>query len=452
MTYNVQSFEDDTLQRHYDNETDRLFLVYYALPPGFNANKWGVSDRSLDVNIKSAVNKPVIIYRKNPNLSFHTHQAGNFVHPTIEEASAELGHPPNEKEYYQWQEKFAVGRVRSVDKRSKGYAWTLEITDPDSKQILKDSRYSHGIPGWTSPQILSNAYLYPEEEKRGIFDHWSISHVILTDKPAYGFDKASLKAKCIGEEQTCLIKTKSASQQENLGFCVKQATIDLVNVHSSHVESINNSSHTTMSANETQPPSTQQSTGETVVTSTIAANNTNPTPSSQPQQQEQPITSQAQPVTEDQPAVKEEQLKVSNLEEANTTIGQMSTLIKDLQKTVKLQGKELERINVERKQARLSYIIPRDLFKSDESHAKEVQKTMSENVSEQWLMEFWKTKRELALMQHNQPKMEQPLMVKSASTSDHDVPDFSSSNKTTQRSVIDKQLELQRMILEGGSY
>ena len=120
MTYNVQSFADDTLQRHYDNETDRLFLVYYALPPGFNANKWGVSQSSIDANIHTAINKPVVVYRRNPKNPYHTHQAGNFVHPTTEEAQAELGHPPNAEEYYNWQEKFAIGRVRSVDKRERG--------------------------------------------------------------------------------------------------------------------------------------------------------------------------------------------------------------------------------------------------------------------------------------------------------------------------------------------
>jgi len=215
-------------ERRYDSTEDRLFLVYYALPPGFNANNWGVSPTSLDKNIQSAVGKPVVVYRKNPNNPFHTKQAGLYVHPTPEEASAELGRLTAEQ-YYNWQEKFAIGRVRAVDKRPpKGYAWTLEITDPEVKNILKSDTYRKGIPGWTSPQIISNTHLYPEEKDSAISEHWSIAHVALVDVPAYGYDQAGLRGKCLGVEKECMIKTRSAASQENLDFCVKQATEDLI--------------------------------------------------------------------------------------------------------------------------------------------------------------------------------------------------------------------------------
>jgi len=80
---------------------------------------------------------------------------------------------------------------------------------------------------------------------------------------------------------------------------------------------------------------------------------------------------------------------------------------------------------------------------------------MSENISEQWLSEYWKTKRELAMVQTsaNRKMVEEPLVAKSASlqTNGHDVPDFSSSQNQNNVSKIQKQLELQRMILEGSS-
>jgi hypothetical protein len=135
-------------------------------------------------------------------------------------------------------------------------------------------------------------------------------------------------------------------------------------------------------------------------------------------------------------------------------VRQMSELLKETNKQLKTQGKELDTIKQERKQARLAFIIPRDLFKSDESHMKEVQKTMNENISEQWLTEYWKTKRELAMAQGSAKRMigEEPLVAKSASSvqNGHDVPDFSSSQSPNRTSNVQKTLELQRMILEGG--
>lgn len=449
----------DIVQRRYDAEADRLFLVYYALPPGFNANKWGVSPTSIDANIHTAVNKPVVVYRKSPNNPFHTHQAGNFVHPTLEEATAELGHSPNAEEYFNWQEKFAIGRVRNVEKREKGYAFTLEITDTEAKNILKSDVYRTGVPGWTSPQIISNGHLYPQEERTGLFDHWAISHIALVDIPAYGFDQAGVRGKCLGAEQECTIKTRSASQ-ENLGFCIKQAMADLVESVSSLKTRQANSSHNLMSTNEnsSQPPST---TGGQTVTYTAPNVTTTPdnTITSQPtinKVSEQPAEPQ-KPADNNNPEKEETEHLATNepksLQEAQAMVRQMSELLKEQGKQLKSQGKELEQIRTERKMARLSFIIPRDLFKSDESHAKEVQRTMNENISEQWLIEYWKTKRELAMAQSTARKMvEEPLVAKSASLqSGHDVPDFNSSQNTAGPSILQKQLELQRRILEGGS-
>lgn len=453
MTYNIQSFEDDTLQRHYDNETDRLFLVYYALPPGLNANKWGVSPISIETNVQSAVNKPVVIYRRNPNNRYHTHQAGNFVHPTLEEAAEELGHPPNAEEYFNWQEKFAVGRVRSVDKREMGYAFTLEVTDSEAKDILKSDTYRTGIPGWTSPQIISNAHLYPNEEKSGIFDHWAIAHVALVDVPAYGPHQAGVRGKCLGVEKECMIKTRSASQ-ENLGFCVKQATIDLVQSrYSNSSQSSPNATPNNNIMSQTENTSQQTISGQqvTLTPPTVTATDSNQPSINKVSEQPQPEAQQRTPENEETEQLASTEPK--SLQEAQAMVRQMSELLKEQGKQLKTQGKELDTIKQERKQARLAFIIPRDLFKSDESHAKEVQKTMSENISEQWLSEYWKTKRELAMAQNTSRKMVgEEIVAKSASVQQngHDVPDFSSSQNQNRTSNVQKTLELQRRILEGG--
>lgn len=446
------SLNQDQAERRYNAQTDRLFLVYYPIIPGYNGNKWGVTENSLHTNIQTAINKPVVVYRKNPTNRYHTHQAGNFVHPTIEEAAAEIGHPLKAEEYYNWQERFAIGRVRNVDKRDKGYAFTLEITDPDAKTILKSDRYSTGIPGWTSPQIISNSRLYPEEEASGIFNHWTISHIALVDIPAYGVEQSALRGKCFGAEKECLIQTKSASQ-ENLGFCVKQAAIDLIESYSSHQTQVSNPSHNTMSQSE----NTAAKSSETVTYVATPTDNTNPIAitgeTEKPQGQEPPEKNP--PPVEPEPTTKETLQGAKTLEEANAQIRQMAELLQETNKQLKAQQKELDRISLSERKARLAFIIPRDLFKSDDSHQKEVEKTLNEKVSESWLIDYWKTKRELAMVQSSKTKQEEPLVAKSASLQQqqqqqHEVPDFSSSQNQSQRSINQKLMDLQRMVLEGG--
>jgi hypothetical protein len=461
--------------------SDRLFLVYYPLPPGFNGNKWGVTESSINKNINSAIGKPVVVYRKNPNNPLHAHQAGNFIHPTPEEAAVELGRPPKAEDYYQWQEKFAIGRIHNVEQRgTKGYAFTLEITDPDFKQTLKSNENANGLPGWTSPQILSNPGLYPDEERTSLFDHWSIAHVALVDSPAYGTEQSAIRAKCFGAEKDCMISTRSASQ-ENLGFCIKQAAQDLVqsrikketadtlrtlsaNLNSSQSSALDSSSHSIMS---------QQSTGNdpigqpgNVVYRTETGTNINP---NQPGVQttitaetKEEIDKKQGEHEKDQPAGQEEKEPLNqgqgpqSLQEAQTMITKLTERVDELQKTLKTQNKEFEQIKLERKAARLSFIIPRDLFKTDKSHQDAVAAAMDEPVSEAFLIEHWKTKRELAQLQGMIPKsamtLEQPIAAKSAS---HEVPNYdnsSSSNKTSGPSIVQRQLELQRMIIGGESY
>lgn len=447
------------VERRFDSTTDRLFLVYYPITPGFNGNKWGVTEDSIERNVHTAVNKPVVIYKKNPDNPLHAKQAGTYIHPTPEEASAELG-KVNAQSYYNWQEKFAVGRVRSVDKRDKGYAFTLEITDPEAKNILKSDAYGNGIPGYTSPQIISNAALYPEEAQQELYSHWTISHIALLDVPAYGREQSGVRAKCLGAEQECMITTRSASQ-ENIGFCVKQAVTDLIHSRSagsSQSAQSDVSSHTIMSQQENTNGQTAQpvkTNSETVTFSGVTGEQPNPLATSVNAETKEEVAQKQTEQDRAQSPGQEEPNRLSSdapktLQEAQIMIQQMSELVKEQGKQLKTQGKELETIKTERKQARLAFIIPRDLFKSDESHSKEVQKAMNENVPESFLIEYWKTKRELA----NAPtrRMEEPLVAKSASLQQQgrEVPDFSSSQNSNQSDNIKKTLELQRRILEGG--
>ena len=445
-------------ERRYDSKTDRLFLIYYPIIPGFNGNKWGVSDSSLHANIHTAINKPVVIYRKNPNNPIHTKQAGSFVHPTPEEAATYLGHPPSAEEYYNWQEKFAVGRVRNVDRRGdKGYAFTLEITDPEAKNILKSDTYRNGIPGWTSPQIISNGHLYPQEEASGIFDHWSIAHIALLDVPAYGYEQAGVRAKCFGAEKQCMIQTKSASQ-ENLGFCVKQATIDLIDSHSSHVESLSNPSHNLMSQNENSSQSNGTTAAETVTynptdntaTTTTAAQPTSKISTEQERPEEGKENDKNQQ-GEGEPTAK-------TLEEANQLIRSLYSENKKSNERIAAMSKDNKtlmkwkaEIEAQNRFLTVKNIVPSDLFKTSEAHKKEVERIIAGGLDSDldWLVDHYKLMRDAMKAKHFAE--EHPVIAaKSAGQQQHDVPDFSSSQNQNVRSNIQKTLELQKMILEQG--
>lgn len=441
--------DQETERSWYDSKDDRLFLVYYALPPGHNGNHWGVTPASIDRNIHSAINKPVVVYRKSPTNPFHTRQAGNFVHPTPEEAESEIGHYPKASEYFQWQEKYSIGRVRNVDKRPKGYAFTLEITDPEVKGVLKSD--VNNVPGYTSPQIMFRGM---DNNLSQTYEDWIISHIALVDVPAYGKEQAGLRAKCFGAEKECKITTRSASQ-ENLGFCVKQATVDLVQTRlkSDAAETLR-----TLSANfdssQTSPNSTannitmseQQNTDQNKASGETVTYNPTVTTPNNTQQLNTTSTENPEPLKPNDKEPQEESERIST-EPKSLKESQMEETIANLKRQVKAQQKQLDDITAREKFARLSFLIPRDLFKSDESHRKEVEKTMTANISEDWLREYWDTKRQVISMK----KIEEPLVVKSASLQNgHDVPDFSSSQNIAGPSNVQKQLELQRRILEGG--
>ena len=439
--------------RRYDAEADRLFLIYYPIPAGFNANNWGVTESSIPANIHTALNKPVVILRKNAQNPFHTKQAGNYIHPTMDMALAEIGKqsqtPLTPQEYYQWQEKFAVGHVKKIDKREgKGYAFTLEITDPEVKNILKSEEYKTGIPGWTSPQILYNAKTYGEEDKSGVHEHWEIAHIALVDLPAYGYEQSALKAKCFGDEKECIIKTKSASE-ENLGYCIRSATRELISAFNSSLNESSTKNQYQQMSSESNNSGQPKSTSETLTYSSVGPTNA----SDQPTPGEEKKDGGQQEGGKPEEAKAEAQQQQKKPEDLNKSLKeiQMEEIIKDLQKQVKLQGKELEDIRTREKFARLSFLIPRDLFKSDDSHKKEVERTLQANISEEWLVEYWKTKRELAAAQTTSKKMVElePIAVKNAS---REVPDFNtndSSQVQRERSNVHKHLELQDLILGG---
>lgn len=468
------------VQKYYNRQEDRLFLVYYALPTNFNANNWRVSEHSLDTNVKSGINKPVIIYPKDPKNQFHTKQAGNFVHPTVDEAAADLGvprHTVTESQYYQWQEKFAVGRVRDIEKREgKGYAFTLEITDPASKEILKSDKYEKGIPGWTSPQILYYPGAHPQEEKSGTHDHWIISHVLLTDSPAYGFQKSALRGKCLGEEQECLIKTKNASLEENLGFCIKQATIDLIQStsHDFSDSSQNLASSTDVhrnlsstATNEGTPAvQTQLPKGEVLTTKTLTFSEQNPKQEGEQQQappegsgqssegdaHERDRPQQEDPSTQDAPKSLTEATEI--IKELRNQILAKDQMLKDNTKSMSAFEKRLNILEHDKRFYEVSTLIPRELFKSDEAHKKEVARVITNNSDrdKEFLTEHYQLMRKARSLEQQVEIPTPQIRAKSASSEEREVPNYNNTDTNTDylSSTIDRELSLGRKMFGGG--
>lgn len=195
----------DTFQdQFYDPSSDRLFLVYYALDDSINLNGWRVSTPSLEKNIKSFIGKPVVLKRKDPYNPSDRVQTGRFIHPILKNASL--------AENLEYQEQYSVGRINKVFLNPrKGWRFDVEITDPGLKQALKAETFKDGqYPRHVSPQIATFPDQYPHETEDNV-NNWHGLHLALVDVPAYGFQKADVKGKCLGSEQECTIKLRSAA-------------------------------------------------------------------------------------------------------------------------------------------------------------------------------------------------------------------------------------------------
>jgi hypothetical protein len=451
------------IEKRYDAENDRLFLVYYVLPKWYNQNKWRVTDRLYDENIKTGINKPVIIMPKQHGNPFHARQATNFVHPTIEEALSELGQSSiTEQQYYDWQgTKGVVGRIHDIEKRDKGHAWTLEITEPVAKKILISDEYKTGFPGYTSPQILVFPNKFRNEAATESWDHWVISHVILTDNPAFGIEQSSIAGKCIGSEQECMIKTRSACTCKDEQLAIRQATIDLVNFSKDNLSSqvsTSSSDSLEMSANDSKTPDSNNNQNQSFnVNKTLSEqgekqepNSLTPPPQGSGENSESNFNESHQP-----PKEEGEQANLPRtLEEAHALIRDLMNqnktkdeYMKSFAKEQKDTRKQLEQIQMERKQFKLMSMIPRDLFKSDEAYMKEVNRVMVNNLSDEFIIDYYDSKRKNIEYERNSKQTPQ-IAARSASTSTS----LESSNDDDEKlsSNLQKTLELQRRILEGG--
>ncbi|MGH9975186.1 MAG: hypothetical protein ACRD8Z_05040, partial [Nitrososphaeraceae archaeon] len=145
-------------------------------------------------------------------------QTGKFIHPILRNASL--------TENLEYQEQFSVGRINKVFLNPrKGWRFDVEITDPGMKQALKADTFNDGqYPRHVSPQIATFPDQYPQERDDNVHN-WYGLHLALVDVPAYGFQKADVKGRCLGSEQECTIKLRSAGANEAATDEIQENTI-----------------------------------------------------------------------------------------------------------------------------------------------------------------------------------------------------------------------------------
>src|SRR5215831_3202919 len=375
----------------YDQDTDSVFLLYTAIDDSLNKNGWRVTTNSIDNNISSGLNKPLVLKRKDPLRPQDLKQKGDYIHPHPEIADY--------FEQLKYQENYAIGRAVKFDKdaNNKWRVW-FNITDPQAKTLFKAASVQLEYPQHISPLIATFPIEYPDEDLANSFDHWSITHWAFVDQPAYA-DLLKLRGKCNGTLAQCEIKLKNASENNNCGFCVKGELTRLIGASDS---SLGNNS-TIQDQMEDSKPSTQTGSFEKLTsadgkpltitnphsaapiqTSTIIEN------SSKQEQEPATDTKPGMPkgdINKDKPVNQEEEKEAELLKglkpevlsyistlraEARTKESAYNTILKEV---ADVKG-EFEKIKIQGRRYQLKSIIPRYNFKTDEAHEKEIDKVM----------------------------------------------------------------------------
>jgi hypothetical protein len=202
-------------------EGGKLFLHTFLLDSTKNNNDWKVTQASIPEHINSFIDAPFVLTE-------------SYQHPEWINGVGPLGN-------LEYQERYAIGRIRQVLQTAGLWDAIIEITDPQAKEAIEKEE----IPFYVSPKIIHN----PDNPDDAISD-WAGLHLAVVSKPAYGVEKATFKGACYGAAQECKVAlTKSAAENPGCGFCVKSAMLKLVTNNSSHYTSLEreeNKSQTSM--------------------------------------------------------------------------------------------------------------------------------------------------------------------------------------------------------------
>lgn len=447
-------------EKTYNQSTNRLFLVYYALPDGIvNQNNWGVTKESLNENIHTFIGKPVVLKRKDLTNPLDVRQKGEFVHPMVQ-------HGGGLKDLMTYQENYAVGRIADVKLNpTKGYRFDVEITDPKAKEVLSADKYIENYPPYVSPLIVTFPHQNPNQDETKL-DHWLGAHLAFVDEPAYGFERMDVAGKCLGTEELCTIKLHNASESEtSANFCIKDAMVQLL-IGSSQVSQNNNANtETTMSATNTNVTTSGTDSNSVRTTSvplqekviatttdSILLNNNKDNSGKEPDSPK-PQQQDNRPSEGDQ---KPQQESPITLEDAIGQINSLKETVKELTADKAKTNKFIADLTKKERISTLKTIIPRQLFKSEDKYNEELERVYN-----------WKGMEDADIREHYQGKLlglTVPVSQKSASTNNEDpyknfreVPDFhkasqqdTEKNKVSSPNVL-RDLKFMKRIAGGGN-
>jgi hypothetical protein len=260
--------------KEYDANSKRLFyyyrvgiddvmpLVVGGVP---NGQRFRVAADALDNVMPTFNDTPFVVKPRavaNP-LELETFGVGDFLHPipmpTVKSGAVV---PPSIHDHRQYNENYAIGRTRAYKNGKGEWRFRLEITDPKAKEVMLRQENEHLFPPYISAQVFM---LPPFDKDLQNLRNVKGSHVAAVDRPAGGFDKMKVLAKCYDNEETCTIKLQNASQSGKCGFCPAEAMMAIVKSGSSHL-SKNETSSNKMSFNLTSTGGTSlgATTGEKV--------------------------------------------------------------------------------------------------------------------------------------------------------------------------------------------
>jgi hypothetical protein len=261
--------------RQFDANSKRLFFYYRVgiddvmplvvggLP---NTERFRVAADALDEVMPTFDDTPVVVKPRaaaNP-LELEKFSVGDFLHPLpMPRVVNGAVIPPSIHDHRQYNENYAVGRSRAYKNARGEWRFRLEITDPKAREVMLKGGHEHLFPPYISAQVFM---LPPHDKDLQNLRNVRGSHVAFVDRPAGGFDKMKVLAKCYDNEENCAIKLMNASQTGGkCGFCPGDAMMAIVKSGSSSLSknetSLNKMSFNPQSTGSINPLAT---TGEKV--------------------------------------------------------------------------------------------------------------------------------------------------------------------------------------------
>lgn len=458
-------------EKTYNQSTDRLFLVYYALPDGIvNQNNWGVTKESLAEHIHSFIGKPAVLKIKDLTNPMDVRQKGNFVHPMVQ-------HGAGLKDLMSYQENYRIGKITDVKLNpAKGYRFDIEITDPKAKSVLSSDSHIDDYPQYVSPLIVTFPHQNPNQDETKL-QTWLGAHIAFVDHPAFGFERMDVAGKCLGPEELCTIKLHNASEpQTSANFCVADAMTQLIagassigdssqvsqnsisNTETIMSTSTNNSNalpvagtdsnsvrSTTVTENK---PLTERVIATTTDTNTILNNRNNSNEQPSP-----PSVSQNEKSQEGNEKPQQDQ-KLS-IDEAVSQINSLNATVKELVAEKAKTNKFIADLTKKERISTLKTIIPRQLFKSEDKYNEELERVYN-----------WQGMEDKDIAEHYQGKLLGMTAIAPKAASEHTsidkyaqfrgVPDFHQGATTVDvtenkisSSQVSRNLEYMRKIAGG---